>query len=52
MNKALILILSVIFPPIAVYLKEGFGTDLAINIVLCFFLFIPAIIHALILNLK
>jgi len=52
MNKVLLIILCIFLPPIAVYIKKGLGVDIAINIVLCFVLFIPAIIHALYLTLK
>jgi len=47
MNKTLLIVLAILLPPVAVYLKSGAGRDLLINIVLCFFFWIPAIIHAL-----
>lgn len=46
-NKLLLIILSIIIPPVAVFLKKGAGKDLVINIILCFLFFIPAIVHAL-----
>jgi uncharacterized membrane protein YqaE (UPF0057 family) len=46
-NKVLLIILAIILPPLAVYLKKGAGQDLVINILLCFVFWIPAIIHAL-----
>jgi uncharacterized membrane protein YqaE (UPF0057 family) len=46
-NKILLIILAILVPPLAVFLKKGAGQDLIINIVLCFFLYIPGIIHAL-----
>jgi uncharacterized membrane protein YqaE (UPF0057 family) len=46
-NKLVLIILSILLPPLAVFLKKGAGKDLIINIVLCFIFFIPAIIHAL-----
>jgi len=46
-NKIVAIIVSIILPPLAVFLKKGAGKDLLINIVLCFVFYIPAIIHAL-----
>ncbi|WP_317932367.1 YqaE/Pmp3 family membrane protein [Halioxenophilus sp. WMMB6] len=46
-NKVLLIILAILLPPLAVFLKKGVGVDLIINIVLCFVFYIPAIIHAL-----
>jgi uncharacterized membrane protein YqaE (UPF0057 family) len=51
-NKLLLIILSIFLPPVAVFLKNGAGKDLIINIVLCFFFWVPAIIHALWLTTK
>jgi uncharacterized membrane protein YqaE (UPF0057 family) len=47
MNKILLIILALLLPPIAVFLKNGAGKDLLINIVLCLFFYVPGIIHAL-----
>ena len=47
MNKTLLVIIGILLPPLAVYLKNGVGKDLAINIVLCLIFYIPGIIHAL-----
>jgi uncharacterized membrane protein YqaE (UPF0057 family) len=46
------IILSLLLPPVAVFLKAGAGKDLIINIVLCFFFWVPGIIHALWVVLK
>jgi len=46
-NKILLIILSLFLPPLAVFLKKGAGKDFVINLILCFVLFIPAIIHSL-----
>jgi len=51
-NKLVLIILSIIIPPLAVFFKKGAGKDLVINIILCFVFFVPAIIHALWLVLK
>ena len=45
-NKIVALIVSILLPPLAVFLKKGAGKDLIINIVLCFLFWVPAIIHA------
>lgn len=51
-NKLVLIILSIFLPPVAVFLKNGAGKDLVINIVLCFLFWVPAIIHALWLTTK
>ncbi len=47
MNKLLLMLLAVFLPPVAVFLNNGVGKDLLINVVLCLFFYIPGIIHAL-----
>jgi uncharacterized membrane protein YqaE (UPF0057 family) len=51
-NKLVLIILSLLIPPVAVFLKKGAGKDLIINVVLCFFFWVPAIIHALWLTMS
>lgn len=51
-NKIVAIILSILLPPIAVFLKKGVGSDLIINIVLCLLMWVPGVIHALWVNLK
>lgn len=46
-NKLVLIILSIILAPVAVFLKKGAGKDLIINIVLCFLFYVPAVIHAI-----
>ena len=45
-NKLLMIIIAILLPPLAVFLKEGVGTSLIINIVLCIFFWVPGILHA------
>ena len=47
MNKIVLIILAIFLPPVAVFLKNGAGKDLIINIVLCLVFFFPGMIHAL-----
>lgn len=47
MNKTVLIILAIFLPPVAVFMKNGAGKDLIINIVLCLFFYIPGILHAL-----
>lgn len=47
MNKLVFIILAIILPPLAVFLKKGANKDLVINIMLCLLLYVPGIIHAL-----
>jgi uncharacterized membrane protein YqaE (UPF0057 family) len=46
-NQVLLFILAIILPPLAVYLLKGAKRDFVINIVLCLFIWIPGVIHAL-----
>ena len=52
MNKAILVIIAILLPPLAVFLNNGAGKDLLINIVLCLFFYVPGILHALWLILK
>ena len=52
MNKIVLIIIAIVLAPLAVFLKKGAGKDLVINIVLCFLLYVPAILHALYLILS
>ncbi|WP_448213199.1 YqaE/Pmp3 family membrane protein [Colwellia sp. MEBiC06753] len=47
MNKLVHIILAILIPPLAVFLKSGVGKDLLINIVLCLFFYVPGILHAI-----
>ena len=46
-NKVLLIILAILLPPVAVFLKKGADINLVINIVLWILGVIPGIIHAL-----
>jgi uncharacterized membrane protein YqaE (UPF0057 family) len=46
------IILAIILPPLAIFLQVGIDKHLLINIILCFFGYVPGIIHALWLILK
>lgn len=52
MNKIVLMIISFLLPPLAVFLQKGVGKDLIINIVLCLFFWLPGIVHALWLSMK
>jgi len=52
MNKVILIILAILLPSLAVYLKTNSAKDTIINILLCFLFWIPAILHALYLILK
>jgi uncharacterized membrane protein YqaE (UPF0057 family) len=41
------IILAIILPPLAVFLKNGAGRDLVTNILLCLCFYVPGIAHAL-----
>lgn len=46
-NKLVALIVSILIPPLAVYLKKGAGKDLLINILLCILMWVPGVLHAI-----
>lgn len=46
-NKVVLIILAILLPPIAVFLKKGAGKDLIINVVLCLLFYLPGIVHAI-----
>ncbi|MBO2694080.1 YqaE/Pmp3 family membrane protein [Shewanella algae] len=46
-NKLLLVIIAILLPPVAVFLKAGVGKDLLINIILCLFFWFPGLLHAL-----
>ncbi len=46
-NKIVLIIVAILLAPVAVFLKKGAGKDLIINIVLCFLLYLPAVVHAI-----
>ena len=47
MNKVVLIVLALLLPPVAVFLKAGVGKALLINIVLCLLFFFPGVVHAL-----
>jgi uncharacterized membrane protein YqaE (UPF0057 family) len=52
MNKVVLIIIAILLPPVAVFLKKEAGKDLIINIVLCLLMFIPGVVHAIWLTTK
>lgn len=46
-NRLVAIIVALLLPPLAVFLKRGAGKDLLINLLLCLFGWIPGVIHAL-----
>ncbi|HOW64625.1 MAG TPA: YqaE/Pmp3 family membrane protein [Candidatus Paceibacterota bacterium] len=52
MSKAILIILAILLPPLAVFLKTNSGKQTILNLVLCFFFWIPGILHALYLIFK
>ncbi|KAM0749342.1 hypothetical protein T439DRAFT_381704 [Meredithblackwellia eburnea MCA 4105] len=41
-------LISIFYPPIAVFLERGCGVDLIINVLLCCIVWVPGVIHALV----
>jgi uncharacterized membrane protein YqaE (UPF0057 family) len=52
MNTAILVLLSILLPPLAVYLKTKSGKQVILSVVLCFFFWLPAVLHALYFVLK
>lgn len=51
-NQLLYVIIAILLPPVAVFLKKGLGGALILNIILCLLFWIPGLIHALWVVLK
>lgn len=51
-NQLVLIIIAILLPPLAVFLKDGAGTHFILNIVLCCFFWLPAILHAVWVVLK
>ncbi len=47
MNNLVLILISILLPPLAVFLNNGAGKHLLINILLCVFFYVPGILHAL-----
>jgi uncharacterized membrane protein YqaE (UPF0057 family) len=50
-NTLLMVIIAILLPPVAVFLKKGAGMELVIGIVLTILFFVPGIIYALLVVL-
>lgn len=50
-NTLLMVIISILLPPVAVFLQKGAGKELLISIVLTICFFIPGVIYALLIVL-
>jgi len=50
MLELLILIATILIPPLGVALKKGLSTDFWINLVLTLLFFIPGLIHGIYVN--
>ena len=46
----LTIILNILLPPLAVFLKHGIGTTLLISILLTMLAWLPGVIHAFVVN--
>lgn len=52
MSKLIIILLAIFLPPVAVFMKEGIGKHLIINILLCLLFVLPGSVHALWVNMR
>ena len=46
-NKIVLIIIALLLPPLAVFLKKEAGKDLVINILLCLVFWLPGVAHAI-----
>lgn len=46
-NKLVLIIIALLLPPLAVFLKKGIGKDFFINLLLTILIWIPGMIHGL-----
>lgn len=47
MNKLLLVIIAILLPPLAVFLKTSSAKTTLLNLILCIFFWIPGVLHAL-----
>ncbi len=47
MSKLILIILAILLPPLAVYLKSKSAKSTILNLILCFLFWIPGVLHAL-----
>jgi len=52
MNKLLLVIIAILLPPLAVYLKTNSAKSTLLNLVLCLLFWVPGVLHALWVVLK
>lgn len=52
MSNVILIILAILLPPLAVYLKTSNVKSTILNVILCFLFWIPAVLHALYVILK
>lgn len=50
MGTIVLLIASILLPPLGVFLKHGLSTTFWINLVLTLIFFVPGVLHALYVN--
>ena len=48
----LTIILSIVLPPLAVFLQHGLGSKFFINLILTILMWLPGVIHAFYVNSK
>ncbi|MEA5557591.1 YqaE/Pmp3 family membrane protein [Nodularia spumigena] len=51
-NTLLMVIIAILIPPLAVFLKAGFGGAFLLNLILTLLFFLPGLLHALWIILK
>ncbi|MGB7405921.1 MAG: YqaE/Pmp3 family membrane protein [Pacificimonas sp.] len=50
MGNILVLILTILIPPVGVLLKHGLDSDFWINLILTLIFFVPGVIHGIYVN--
>ena len=50
MLEILVLIATILLPPLGVALKKGLGSDFLINLILTLILYVPGLIHGIYVN--
>lgn len=51
-NTLLMVIIAILIPPLAVFLKRGLGMAFILNLILTLIFYLPGLIHALFVVLK
>ena len=51
-SKLILVLLAILLPPLAVFLKKGVGSELLISIILTLIVWVPGVLYAIYISLQ